>query len=223
MKKIQMPNFEQANVLVVGDVMLDRYWHGGNAKISKEAPVQVLNVEQIDDKPGGAGNVALNISSLGSKVDLVSNTGDDDSANILHTRLTAAKVNCHFKRVDGIKTTTKLRVLSQKQQLMRLDFEEHLHRRGIDDLSTRLKENIARSGAVVFSDYAKGLLEDVQTLIQVAKEYKIPILVDPKGSDFSRYRGATLVTPNLKEFEEVVGPCIDEHQLVEKGKKAIRE
>ncbi|MDH5631110.1 MAG: bifunctional D-glycero-beta-D-manno-heptose-7-phosphate kinase/D-glycero-beta-D-manno-heptose 1-phosphate adenylyltransferase HldE, partial [Gammaproteobacteria bacterium] len=131
--------------------------------------------------------------------------------------------NCHFKRVDGIKTTTKLRVLSQKQQLMRLDFEEHLHRRGIDDLPQRLKERISRSNAVIFSDYAKGLLEDVQTLIQVAKEYKIPVLVDPKGSDFSRYRGATLVTPNLKEFEDVVGPCIDEHQLVEKGKKAIRE
>lgn len=218
-----LPAFEKAQVLVVGDLMLDRYWHGGSSRISPEAPVQVVNVSQIEERPGGAGNVALNIASLGSRCKLVGITGQDEAAESLKTRLTAANVKCDFEQVTGVPTITKLRVISRQQQLIRLDFEEHFKGRGAQGLVTRMQNNLDDCGAVILSDYAKGTLEDVQALIQIAKEKDIPVLVDPKGHDFSRYRGATLVTPNLSEFEAVVGHCEDEQMLVEKGHALLKQ
>ncbi len=218
-----LPPFETAKVLVIGDLMLDRYWHGASSRISPEAPVQVVNVGQIEERPGGAGNVALNIASLGSSITLVGITGNDEAALALQTRLSAAKVNCDFESLSDVPTITKLRIISRQQQLIRLDFEEHFKGRGLDGVAHRMMNHIKNCGAVVLSDYAKGTLDDIQSLIEIAKQNKIPVLVDPKGDDFERYRGATLLTPNLSEFEAVVGSCEDEQQLVSKGQALLEQ
>lgn len=219
--KLEMPPFDVAQVLVLGDIMLDRYWEGPTSRISPEAPVPVVKVDQITDRPGGAGNVALNIAALGAGVNLQGFTGDDEMADSLEDMLQGAGVDCHFSRASGHPTITKLRVLSRNQQLIRLDFEET----GAAVNSTRLEETmgryLARAGAVILSDYAKGALEAPQPLIQSARAAGVPVLVDPKGSDFERYRGATLLTPNLTEFELVVGPCNSEQELVEKGEELM--
>ena len=219
----QLPPFENATVLVIGDLMLDRYWHGGSSRISPEAPVQVVNVNQIEERPGGAGNVALNIASLGSRCQLIGITGKDEAAESLKTRLSAAGVNCDFEQVKELPTITKLRVISRQQQLIRLDFEEHFKGRGTQALVEKMKAQIKNSGAVILSDYAKGTLDEVQSLIEVARKHHVPVLVDPKGTDFARYKGATLVTPNLSEFEAVVGHCEDEQMLVEKGNQLLKQ
>ena len=221
--KISLPSFDNAKVLVVGDLMLDRYWHGGSSRISPEAPVQVVNVGQIEERPGGAGNVALNIASLGSQVTLVGITGDDEAADSLQTRLNAANVTCDFERVDNVPTITKLRIISRQQQLIRLDFEESLAGKGNSGLAEKMSKHIEGCGAVILSDYAKGTLDNIQPLIEIANKRQIPVLVDPKGTDFSRYRGATLVTPNLHEFETVVGHCKDEQTLVAKGNELLEQ
>jgi len=218
-----LPSFEAAKVLVIGDLMLDRYWHGASSRISPEAPVQVVNVGQIEERPGGAGNVALNIASLGSAATLIGITGNDEAAQALQTRLSAANVNCDFESVPDVPTITKLRIISRQQQLIRLDFEEHFKGRGADGIIRRMETHIKDCGAVVLSDYAKGTLGDIQSLIEIARQNKVPVLVDPKGVDFERYRGATLLTPNLSEFEAVVGHCEDEQQLVERGQALLEE
>ena len=221
--KLSMPRFDLAKVLVVGDIMLDRYWQGGTSRISPEAPVPVVKVEQIHDRPGGAGNVALNIAALGAASTLRGITGDDEMADSLQDMLLGAGVSCAFHRVPDHRTITKLRVISRQQQLIRLDFEEN----GPDDTSAVLEQDIAvyleRCGALVLSDYAKGALAQPEALIAAANAAGIPVLVDPKGTDFSRYRGATLLTPNLQEFEAVVGNCGTEEELVAKGESLMRE
>lgn len=217
-----LPSFQNTHILVVGDLMLDKYWYGGSSKISPEAPVQVLKVGQMEERPGGAGNVALNIVSLGGQATLVGITGNDEEAQHLKSKLTAAKVNCDFEMIDELQTITKLRVISRQQQLIRLDFEEPLDGRGIESIPNKLKMYLPNSGAVIFSDYAKGTLEDIQNLIKIAKKEQLPILVDPKGSDFTKYKGATLVTPNLLEFEGVVGACQTEKQLIERGQALLK-
>ncbi|RLA04146.1 MAG: bifunctional heptose 7-phosphate kinase/heptose 1-phosphate adenyltransferase [Gammaproteobacteria bacterium] len=221
--KISFPDFSQAKVLVVGDIMLDRYWHGPTSRISPEAPVPVVKVDQTEDRPGGAGNVALNISHLGGKVDLFGLTGNDEAADTLETRLNGIDVNCFFKRLDNVPTITKLRIISRHQQLLRLDFENTLEEYQHHDLATSIAERINQANVVLLSDYAKGVLCDPQPLITMAKSLSIPVLVDPKGSDFERYRGATLLTPNLSEFEAVVGPCADENTLVERGLELLED
>ncbi len=221
--KTSLPDFKKSRVLVIGDLMLDRYWHGGSSRISPEAPVQVVNVNQIEERPGGAGNVALNIASLGGSATLIGITGRDEAATSLKTRLSAANVNCDFEQIKEVPTITKLRVISRQQQLIRLDFEEHFNGRGTNALASRMNKHIQSCGAVVLSDYAKGTLDDIQPLIEIAITNKIPVLVDPKGHDFTRYKGATLVTPNLHEFEAVVGYCEDEQQIVEKGIALLQE
>lgn len=218
--KIQIPNFEKARVLVVGDVMLDRYWYGSTSRISPEAPVPVVHVKDIDERPGGAGNVALNIAALGSHVSLLGVCGDDPAAQTLENKLKIADVNCHLHKLREIPTVTKLRVLSQHQQLIRLDFEEQ-ERPLNTSLLAAFTELLGQADVVILSDYAKGTLSRVQELIKAAKQAKVPVLVDPKSKDFSIYRGATLLTPNLKEFEAVVGPCADENDLVQKGQKLL--
>jgi len=220
--KIEFPDFDKAQVLVVGDLMLDRYWHGGTSRISPEAPVQVVKVGEIEERPGGAGNVALNIASLGCKVRLLGLTGNDEAADALQTKLEAAGVACDFERVEGVPTITKLRVISRQQQLIRLDFEESFAGRGDAGLLARMEQALDGVGAVILSDYAKGALSQVEQMIALARKRNIPILVDPKGTDFSRYNGATLITPNLHEFEAVVGHCDDEHTLVNKGVELLK-
>jgi D-beta-D-heptose 7-phosphate kinase/D-beta-D-heptose 1-phosphate adenosyltransferase len=221
--KLTMPRFDRAKVLVIGDIMLDRYWQGATSRISPEAPVPVVKVEQINDRPGGAGNVALNIAALGAGATLRGFTGDDEMADSLQDMLHGAGVNCAFHRVEDHPTITKLRVISRQQQLIRLDFEEPgLAGQGLlleQDIETYLEN----CDVLVLSDYAKGALQNPGAMIAAAKAAGVPVLVDPKGADFSRYRGATIMTPNLHEFEVVVGSCVTEDELVAKGEGLMQE
>lgn len=220
---ISLPDFSAVHVLVVGDLMLDRYWHGGTSRISPEAPVPVVHIGQSEDRPGGAGNVALNLASLGARVTVLGLTGDDEAADVLEDRLKAAGVECRFMRTADCPTITKLRVLSRHQQLIRLDFEEGFEHADYAALQASYESLLADADAVILSDYDKGALRHVSALIQMARSSAKPVLVDPKGSDFSIYRGASLITPNLKEFEGVVGACADEAGLVQKGNALAEE
>ncbi|WP_434456989.1 bifunctional D-glycero-beta-D-manno-heptose-7-phosphate kinase/D-glycero-beta-D-manno-heptose 1-phosphate adenylyltransferase HldE [Stutzerimonas urumqiensis] len=214
--KLSMPRFDQAPVLVVGDVMLDRYWHGGTSRISPEAPVPVVRVDQVEDRPGGAANVALNIAALGAPASLAGVTGEDEAAVSLADSLRAAGVAAHFQRIADQPTIVKLRVMSRHQQLLRMDFEEPF-RTDADALAAQVDTLLEGVKVLVLSDYGKGALKNHQALIAAARRRGIPVLADPKGKDFAIYRGATLITPNLAEFEAVVGACADESELVAKG------
>ncbi|MBA34363.1 MAG: bifunctional heptose 7-phosphate kinase/heptose 1-phosphate adenyltransferase [Oleispira sp.] len=220
---LQVPNFHQAQVLVFGDVMLDRYWQGPTSRISPEAPVPVVKVQDIENRAGGAGNVALNIATLGAKAHLFGITGDDENANDLEYMLNTKGVNCGFLRHDSSPTITKLRILSRNQQLIRLDFEEAFNNVDLTSIYDQFDQQVANAGAVILSDYNKGALVDPQRLIQAARKTGTPVLVDPKGTDFAPYRGATLITPNLAEFEAVVGYCKDDETLLAKGKALLEE
>ncbi|WP_373188161.1 bifunctional D-glycero-beta-D-manno-heptose-7-phosphate kinase/D-glycero-beta-D-manno-heptose 1-phosphate adenylyltransferase HldE [Halopseudomonas sp.] len=220
--KLTMPRFDSAPVLVVGDVMLDRYWHGPTHRISPEAPVPVVKVDQIEDRPGGAGNVALNIAALGAPAWLVGVTGEDEAALSLRQRLNAAGVYCDFQAHADRPTITKLRVMSRHQQLIRLDFEEPFETDGEAMLAT-VRGLLDKVKVMILSDYGKGALVNHQALIALAREHGVPVLADPKGKDFTIYRGATLITPNMAEFEAVVGHCSSEQMLVEKGIALVEE
>lgn len=215
--KLSMPRFDQSQVLVIGDVMLDRYWHGGTSRVSPEAPVPVVKVDQVEDRPGGAGNVALNIAALGGGASLISVVGDDEAGESLKARLESVGIHTDFQISEDKPTITKLRVISRHQQLLRMDFEEGFIEADSEDFAAKAEHLLPMMGSVILSDYAKGSLQDTQALIQIARQHKVPVLVDPKGTDFERYRGATLLTPNLHEFEAVVGECEHESELVEKG------
>ncbi|MBB1518091.1 bifunctional D-glycero-beta-D-manno-heptose-7-phosphate kinase/D-glycero-beta-D-manno-heptose 1-phosphate adenylyltransferase HldE [Aquipseudomonas guryensis] len=220
--KLSMPRYDQATVLVVGDVMLDRYWHGGTSRISPEAPVPVVKVEQIEDRPGGAANVALNIAALGASALLVGVTGRDEAAHSLTDSLHAAGVQAHFQRIDEQPTIVKLRVMSRHQQLLRMDFEEPFNT-DAEALAAEVDGLLDGVKVLVLSDYGKGALKNHQALVQLARSKGIPVLADPKGKDFSIYRGASLITPNLSEFEAIVGHCADEAELVSRGAKLMLE
>lgn len=215
--KVSLPEFNRAGVLVIGDVMLDRYWYGPTQRISPEAPVPVVKVDEVEQRPGGAANVAMNVAALGAASRIIGLTGEDEAAEQLNVALTQVGVDCQFVALATHPTITKLRVLSRNQQLIRLDFEEPFDLQQSKKIAERMPLALDNVGAVVLSDYAKGALADIQPLITQAREAGIPVLIDPKGHDFSRYRGATLLTPNLSEFEAVVGKCDSEQQLVEKG------
>ncbi|MBC8948102.1 bifunctional D-glycero-beta-D-manno-heptose-7-phosphate kinase/D-glycero-beta-D-manno-heptose 1-phosphate adenylyltransferase HldE [Xenorhabdus sp. TS4] len=221
--KVTLPDFHRAGVLVVGDVMLDRYWYGPTSRISPEAPVPVVKVETIEERPGGAANVAMNIASLGANSRLVGLTGIDDAARALSEKLSSVKVRCDFVSVPTHPTITKLRVLSRNQQLLRLDFEEGFQNIDAQPLLEKIQQSLPHIGALVLSDYAKGALSQIQAMIKLANEANVPVLIDPKGSDFSRYRGATLLTPNMSEFEAVVGHCQDDDDLVQKGTRLVQD
>ena len=219
--KIELPSLTTANVLVVGDLMLDRYWHGDTSRISPEAPVPVVKVGESEERAGGAGNVALNISALGAKASLIGFTGDDEPCQALEHLLKPVGVDCLFDKLAGAATITKLRVLSRHQQLIRLDFEDGFETQKADNLVTKFKSQLDDAGAVVLSDYGKGTLRQVQEFIQLARKAGKVVLVDPKGSDFQKYRGATLITPNMHEFEGVVGQCENDEDIVSKGQELM--
>ena len=218
---ITMPPFEKARVLVVGDVMLDRYWHGVSHRISPEAPVPVVNVNQTEDRPGGAANVALNMSALGCKVSLVGVIGDDEAGQILLRNLAAAKVHTDFQVSTTKPTITKLRVISHHQQLLRMDFEEKYSAEDSCEFAAKVERLISDSDVLVLSDYAKGSLVDCKRLIKLAHNAGVPVLVDPKGDDFSRYQGASVITPNFAEFETIVGECATEDHIVAHGESLM--
>ncbi|MCC4235990.1 bifunctional D-glycero-beta-D-manno-heptose-7-phosphate kinase/D-glycero-beta-D-manno-heptose 1-phosphate adenylyltransferase HldE [Vibrio anguillarum] len=218
-----LPDYNDAGVLIIGDVMLDRYWYGPTGRISPEAPVPVVKVENSEERPGGAANVAMNIASLGGHAHIVGLTGVDEPAKVLTETLTALKVSCDFVALPNYPTITKLRVLSRGQQLIRLDFEDKFENTDPELILSRMELALPKVKAVILSDYAKGALEHVQQLIQKARAANVPVFIDPKGADFERYRGATLLTPNMSEFEQVVGKVKTEQELVEKGFALIEQ
>lgn len=209
-------------VLVVGDVMLDRYWHGEVDRISPEAPVPVVAVTRIDDQLGGAANVARNLVALGTQVKLLSAVGDDEAGQRIQTLLADAGIDAGV-RVDPTATTTiKLRVIAQHQQLVRLDFEQPPDHEVLLGVLDDYELGLDNANIVVLSDYGKGGLLHIDRMIQMARARNIPILVDPKGRDFSRYRGASLLTPNRKEFVDAWGEWQDEKQLQTSAAELMR-
>ena len=227
--QIIIPDFSKAKILVVGDLMLDRYWHGPTSRISPEAPVPVVKIEESEERAGGAGNVALNISALSGTPALVGLTGQDEAAQILKSRLIPQGVNCCFVELANCTTITKLRVLSRHQQLIRLDFEDgflmdnNKHPDAAEQLLSTYKSQLANHEVIVFSDYQKGTLCDLPEMISLARDQGKKIIIDPKGNDFSMYQGATLLTPNMSEFETIVGHCDNDTQLVEKAEQLCQE
>jgi D-beta-D-heptose 7-phosphate kinase/D-beta-D-heptose 1-phosphate adenosyltransferase len=219
----QLPDFTKNSVIVIGDIMLDRYWFGDAARISPEAPVPIVKIKQSDERPGGAGNVALNIAALGTPVTLIGITGNDDAAQILTQQLTAANVQHAIHRLSNMPTITKLRVISRHQQLLRLDFEEKFPLFDSTILIESFKEHLAHASLVILSDYNKGTLSCAPELIQLAKAANVPVLVDPKGSDFTPYHGADIITPNFKEFETIVGACHTEQDILNKGRQLLSQ
>lgn len=200
-----IPNVSAARVVVVGDVMLDRYWSGDSRRISPEAPVPVVHVRDTRDVPGGAANVAMNIAELGAQAALVSALGDDDEGRRLEAVLAQSGIDGHFVRGALAQTTVKLRVLARGQQVVRADFEGEPAPGVTARLATALEAPLARADAVVFSDYGKGVLRDIAVLVRQAKARGAHVLVDPKGADYGGYRGADVVTPNREELAQVVG------------------
>jgi D-beta-D-heptose 7-phosphate kinase / D-beta-D-heptose 1-phosphate adenosyltransferase len=216
--KIKIPTFEKAKVLVVGDVMLDQYWRGDVSRISPEAPVPVVHVHSVEQRVGGAGNVALNINALGGSARLLGLVGNDVAAEFIEKSLEKEHIANCLLRVSDVPTISKLRVIGHNQQLIRLDFEKHFTKWQEEPFFTAYLTQLADSNLVILSDYGKGTLRHSVRMIELARKMGKPVLVDPKGRDFSIYRGATVIKPNMAEFEAVVGPCNnDENEIVTKA------
>lgn len=213
---------DAARVLVIGDVMLDRYWFGEVSRISPEAPVPIVQVGFREDRLGGAANVARNIASLGAQASLLGVIGDDDAGSCVRRLITQAAIrDCTCARAGG-QTIVKLRVLGQRQQLLRIDFDGARELTALPLGAAELTALIGEHDIVVLSDYAKGCIADPQSLIAIARAQRRAILVDPKGEDFSVYANATMITPNLAEFRQVVGRWHDEQELAAKA-QSLRE
>jgi D-glycero-beta-D-manno-heptose-7-phosphate kinase len=207
----------QARVLVVGDVMLDRYWFGNVERISPEAPVPVVHVQRTEERPGGAANVARNVAALGGQATLLSVVGDDDAGRALTALLTKENVKTQFHKDPQLPTTVKLRVIGRQQQLIRIDFETPPSREVLEDKLDEFESLVDAIDVVILSDYGKGGLTHVAKMVDVAKRHGKRVLIDPKGDDYSKYRGATLLTPNRGEFRQVVGSWQSESELVAKA------
>lgn len=202
--------------------MLDKYLFGTTSRISPEAPVPIVHVQQTDERPGGAANVAVNLAALGATTRLIGVVGKDSAADSLQSILEELGIDCDFHRADDRPTITKTRVQSRGQQLIRLD-QENVAELADDSILDTLKAAIGNAGAVILSDYGKGALTDVTRMIAACRDAGVPTLVDPKGSDFSKYRGASLITPNQSEFEAVVGVCNSDEDLVSHGNTLLTE
>ena len=211
---MRTPRFDQAKVLTLGDVMLDRYWHGDTARISAEAPIPVVNVSDIEDRPGGAANVALNIASLGAVSSLVAATGKDEAADLLRQKLETSGIRCAFLELPEHPTTTKIRIVSRNQQMIRADFEQPGRVDGAALL--KLVKGVTDYDNLILSDYDKGVLSAPESVIRHATKLGKPILVDPKFRPFSAYRGVTLIKPNKLELEHAVGRWSTEAEMVSK-------
>ena len=220
---LEMPEWSKARVLVIGDIMLDRYWYGGTSRISPEAPVPVVHVKDIEDRIGGAGNVALNIAALGGEVSVIGIVGKDEAAEVIDKKLKEAGVESKLEQLSDFETITKLRVISRHQQLIRLDFEEEITSFNSQVISDSLAQFIDQFDLVVLSDYNKGVLKEAQQLISIAREAGKPIVVDPKRKEFTCYRGADLLTPNMSEFEAVVGKCHSDEEIINKAQSLMSD
>ena len=219
---MRTPDLSAARVLVVGDVMLDRYWFGEVGRISPEAPVPVVRVTRVEERPGGAANVARNAAALGAVVDLLAVVGEDEAGASLARLLQTEGVQAQLTRDATLNTTVKLRVIGRQQQLLRIDFE---NMPGADALEAKLadfEECLASAHAVILSDYAKGALTHVDRMIRAARGAGKIVLVDPKGDDYEKYRHATLLTPNRSEFREMVGTWKSEADFIGRAQR-LRE
>lgn len=210
---ISKERLNQARVLVVGDVMLDRYWYGAVDRISPEAPVPVVRINREEERNGGAANVAYNLVTLGAQASLLTVVGDDEASHKLEALVANTGIEPHFGRDADLKTTVKLRVIGRQQQLLRLDFENTPKNELLASQTAAFEDLLPTHGAVLFSDYGKGGLGHISDMIARARAVGKPILVDPKGSDFARYSGATVITPNRAELQQVIGAWRDESDL----------
>ncbi len=211
--KIQLEQLTKARVLVVGDVMLDRYWYGAVDRISPEAPVPVVRITREEERNGGAANVAYNVITLGAQSSLLTVVGDDEASHKLEALVAQTGIKTHFGRDIDLKTTVKLRVIGRQQQLLRLDFENTPKNELLASQTAAFESLLPEQDAILFSDYGKGGLAHVSDMIAKARAAGKPILIDPKGSDYSRYQNATVITPNRAELQQVVGSWNSEAEL----------
>lgn len=219
---MEAQSFKEAKVLVVGDAMLDRYWFGDANRISPEAPVPVVRVMHQEERLGGAANVALNVASVGASPSLLCVVGDDDAGHLLESRARQAGIQPVFEFDPDISTTVKLRIVARQQQMLRCDFEDTPHQEYLSKHLTAFEQILTHHQVLVLSDYGKGGLSHIRHMIASARANRIPILVDPKGSDYDRYQGATILTPNRAELQQVVGTWKDEADLENKA-QALRQ
>lgn len=217
MEKANREQFSKARLLVVGDVMLDRYWFGDTNRISPEAPVPVVQVSKIDERLGGAANVARNVAALGAKTRILGVIGDDEPGRRVTELLKSSGVDSQLEIDDKVPTTVKLRVIARQQQLIRLDFEETPSELALAHKLERYEKLVGDADVVILSDYGKGALGQVTLMIEQARAQKKMILVDPKGDDYAKYRGATVLTPNRSELRQVVGQWTSEEDLTKRA------
>ncbi len=213
---------ERCHILVVGDVMLDRYWYGEVTRISPEAPVPVVHIQREENRLGGAANVALNICTLGARVTLLSMVGQDAAAHSLRGLLADKGIEAELGEDPGMETIVKLRVIGRSQQMLRIDFEKEPDHEVLAGMLDRFEALLAEHDAVLFSDYGKGGLAHIPRMIELARAAGKTVLIDPKGSDWARYSGASVITPNRAELVQVVGSWSDEAQLHDKA-QALRQ
>ncbi len=218
---IKIPDFSRVNILVAGDVMLDRYWQGDVSRISPEAPVPVVRIENTENRLGGAGNVALNIKNLGGKVSLLGFAGEDIFAATIDNILAEHGIDNCLLKIPSVPTISKLRIMGHNQQLIRLDFEQSFDAAGKEAFLIAYGNKLAACDLVILSDYNKGTLQQSAQLIAEANRLNKTILVDPKSRDFTIYNGATIITPNLAEFEAIVGHCHSEKDMVDQARKLL--
>ncbi|MGH1537737.1 MAG: bifunctional D-glycero-beta-D-manno-heptose-7-phosphate kinase/D-glycero-beta-D-manno-heptose 1-phosphate adenylyltransferase HldE [Gammaproteobacteria bacterium] len=220
---MDLPDYTKTSILVVGDLMLDRYWNGDTQRISPEAPVPIVLINGFEERPGGAGNVSRSITALGGHCSLIALLGDDDEACRLEKLLQEENVELNIVKDNSAKTVAKLRVLSRNQQLIRLDFEDNFSKQYVDQLTSKLSSEVERYNALILSDYNKGALENISEIIKKANSMNVDIFVDPKGNDFSKYKNVTAITPNQSEFISVVGEISSEEELSVKGVNLLND
>jgi D-glycero-beta-D-manno-heptose-7-phosphate kinase len=219
MKSPDKQRIARARVLVVGDAMLDRYWHGAVERISPEAPVPVVKVAREEERIGAAANVAYNVSTLGAQATFLGVVGDDEPGQRLEALLKATGIRTHLKRDAALRTTVKLRVIGRQQQLLRMDFENEPDHEVLALQTEAFAELLPQHDAVLFSDYGKGGLAHIPSMIEAARSAGKPVLIDPKGSEYERYRGATVITPNRAELQDVVGRWTSEDDLLRRAQE----
>ena len=222
MEKANPEQFAKTRLLVVGDVMLDRYWFGDTHRISPEAPVPVVQVGKVDERLGGAANVARNVAALGGHATILGVIGDDEPGQRVTLLLTASGVDSQLEVDSKVPTIVKLRVIARQQQLIRLDFEEPPSDKTLARKLERFEKSLADADVVILSDYGKGALDQVSLMIEQARAQNKVILVDPKGEDYEKYRGATVLTPNRSELHQVVGRWSSEEDLTKKAQDLRR-
>ena len=216
---MNIPRFDKTRILTIGDAMVDRYWHGDTTRVSAEAPIPVVDVSNIEDRPGGAANVALNVATLGAKSSLIAATGRDEIGGILRTKLESLGIDCKFVVLDDWRTTTKIRLVSRNQQILRADFEDVVE---VDsaEIIARLNDEPACDG-VILSDYDKGFFCEPAAVIRAARKKLLPIYVDPKFKSFEAYSGATIIKPNSHELQHAVGVWETDAEMVSKSRELM--